>query len=220
LPDPPLVEELEKLLYSSPVFVKGEGVIREKIVVPAASRLPGRVLSPGERRVNQDIQAKDVRLVGPEGEMIGVVSRLEALEKAQAVGLDLVEISPNAVPPVCKILNYGKFLYENQKRRSEAKKKQHVTEIKEVKLTPVIGEHDLQVKLASIRKFLEADNKVKLSLRFRGREMMHQEMGLNLLDRVRESLSPLAKVDQVPQLEGRSLSMILSSAHLKDKPSV
>jgi translation initiation factor IF-3 len=130
-------------------------------------------------------------------------------------GLDLVEISPTAVPPVCKILDYGKFRYEAQKRKAEARKKQHIIETKEVKLTPTIGEHDFNVKLTSIRKFLEADNKVKVSLRFRGREMMHQELGLNLLNRLKEALGPLAKVDQTPQLEGRSLLMVLSSAKSK-----
>jgi translation initiation factor IF-3 len=147
--------------------------------------------------------------------VLGVVSRREALDQASAAGLDLVEISPTATPPVCKILDYGKFRYAIQKRRAEAKKKQHVVDVKEVKLTPTIGNHDFYVKLASIRKFLEAENKVKISLRFRGREMMHQELGLNLLNRLKEELGSLAKIDQAPQLEGRSLLMILSSSKSK-----
>jgi translation initiation factor IF-3 len=189
-------------------------VEKERVIVTVNKGLKVSLV-PGEYRVNQAILARDVRLVGPEGEMLGIVNRWKALEKAGAAGLDLVEISPNAEPPVCKILDYGKFRYENQKRRAEAKKKQHVVEVKEVKLTPTIGEHDFKVKLTSMRKFLEADNKVKISLRFRGREMAHQELGASLLNRVKDELGSLAKVDQTPQLEGRSMLMIVSSAKLK-----
>jgi translation initiation factor IF-3 len=192
-------------------------VAKERIVVATPNRFLNKVASSGEHRINQSILARDVRLVGEDGEMIGVVNRWEALEKAKEAGLDLVEISPNAVPPVCKILDYGKFRYENQKRRSEARKKQHVVATKEVKFTPTIGEHDFQVKLSSVRKFLEADSKVKIFLRFRGREMMHQNLGVNLLNRIKEELGELAKVDQSPQLEGRSLLMVLSAARSKER---
>ncbi|MDR2417204.1 MAG: translation initiation factor IF-3 [Holosporales bacterium] len=188
---------------------------REKTITVALDKPSKRSAAAGECRVNLAITARDVRLVGKDGTMLGIVSRREALDQANIAGLDLVEISPTAVPPVCKILDYGKFRYEMQKRRAEAKKKQHIVDVKEVKLTPTIGEHDFRVKLASVYKFLEAENKVKVSLRFRGREMMHQELGLNLLNRLKEELGSLAKVDQAPQLEGRSLLMILSSAKSK-----
>jgi translation initiation factor IF-3 len=191
-------------------------VEREKTIAVAISKPSRKLAASGEYRVNSAITARDVRLVGEDGAMLGVVSCREALEQACAAGLDLVEISPTAVPPVCKILDYGKFRYEMQKRRAEAKRKQHVVDVKEVKLTPTIGEHDFRVKLANVHKFLEAENKVKVSLRFRGREMMHQELGINLMNRLKEGLGSLAKVDQAPQLEGRSLLMVLSSAKSKE----
>jgi len=149
--------------------------------------------------------------------MVGVVGIKEALEKAKAVGLDLVEISPQSDPPVCKILDYGRFKYEQQKKKAEAKKKQKIIEVKEIQLRPMINENDLQVKCRAIKRFLEDGDKVKISLRFRGRELDHQEIGMNLLMRVKESFEAISKVDQMPKLEGKQMLMLLSPKLEKDK---
>lgn len=151
-----------------------------------------------------------MRLVKEDGEMLGVVSTREALDMAAEVGLDLVEISPTAVPPVCKILDYGKFKYEAQKRKNEAKKKQKVIEVKEIKMRPGIDTHDYDVKLRAIKSFLEEGDKVKVTMRFRGREMMHQELGLKVLDKVRIELEELIKVESHPRLEGRQMIMTIA----------
>ncbi|MEO5374929.1 MAG: translation initiation factor IF-3 [Alphaproteobacteria bacterium] len=161
-------------------------------------------------RVNDEIDVRDVRLIDADGENIGVVSIRDAMDKAVAAGLDLVEISPNADPPVCKILDYGKFKYEVQKKKNEAKKKQKVIDVKEVKLRPNIDEHDYDVKMRNMRRFLDDGDKVKVTLRFRGREMAHQDLGMNVLDRVREELSDLAKVEQFPKMEGRQMIMVMA----------
>ena len=142
--------------------------------------------------------------------MVGVVSRNEALTMALDAGLDLVEVSPNADPPVCKILDYGKFKYEEQKKKNEAKKKQKVIEVKEIKLRPGIDDHDYQVKMRAMLKFFEEGDKVKVTMRFRGREMAHQELGMDVLNRVRDDLEEIAKVEQVPRMEGRQMTMVLS----------
>ncbi|QEX20322.1 translation initiation factor IF-3 [Hypericibacter adhaerens] len=142
--------------------------------------------------------------------MVGVVSIREALLMAEDAGLDLVEISPNASPPVCKILDFGKFKYELQKKENEARKKQKVIEVKEIKLRPGIDEHDYQVKMRSVHRFLEEGDKVKVTMRFRGREMVHQELGMKVLDRVRAELDALAKVEQMPRLEGRQMIMVMA----------
>ncbi len=162
--------------------------------------------------MNREINARSVRLVGADGEMIGVVGIREALIAAEEAGLDLVEISPNADPPVCKILDYGKFRYEAQKKAAEARRNQKVVELKEIKLRPTTDEHDLQVKLKSSRGFLEEGHKIKFTIKFRGREMDHQELGLKMLMRVKDELAPLSKVEQMPKLEGRQMMMILGSA--------
>ncbi len=142
--------------------------------------------------------------------MIGVVSLREGLEMAAEAGLDLVEVSPNAEPPVCKILDYGKFKYENQKKKNEARKKQKVIEVKEVKLRPNIDENDYQVKLRAMHRFLGEGDKVKVTLRFRGREMAHQDLGMKVLERVRAELDEIAKVEQMPKLEGRQMIMVIA----------
>ncbi len=142
--------------------------------------------------------------------MLGVVSTREALNMAAEAGLDLVEISPTAVPPVCKILDYGKFKYEAQKRKNEAKKKQKVIEVKEIKMRPGIEEHDYDVKMRAIKSFLEEGDKVKVTMRFRGREMMHQELGMKVLDKVRTELDELIKVESHPKLEGRQMIMTIA----------
>ena len=145
-----------------------------------------------------------------DGEMAGVVSKEEAVKRAFEAGLDLVAISPNADPPVCKILDYGKYKYEAQKKKTEAKKKQNVIIVKEIKIRPGIETHDYQVKLRAMDKFIGEGDKVKVTLRFRGREMAHQELGGKVLDRIREDMDGVAKIEQFPKIEGRQMTMILS----------
>ena len=142
--------------------------------------------------------------------MIGVISTRDAIARAYAVGLDLFEISPNAEPPVAKILDYGKFKYEQQKKRNEARKKQKVVEIKEVKVRPNIDENDYQVKLRAMKSFIGEGDKVKVTLRFRGREMAHQELGVKVLDKVKADLDEIAKVESQPKMEGRQMIMVIS----------
>lgn len=142
--------------------------------------------------------------------MLGVMSVDEAMSHADEFGLDLVEVSPNADPPVCKILDYGKFKYEAQKKKNEAKKKQKVIEVKEIKMRPNIDEHDYQTKMRNVNRFLGDGDKVKLTMRFRGREMAHQEIGLNVLKRIQEELAEIAKVEAHPKLEGRQMIMVVA----------
>ncbi len=142
--------------------------------------------------------------------MVGVVPKAEGLAMALEVGLDLVEVSPNAAPPVCKILDYGKFKYEAQKKANEARKKQKIIETKEIKMRPGIDEHDYQVKMRAINKFIGNGDKVKMTIRFRGREMAHQDLGMKVLDRVRAELDEVTKVEQYPKSEGRMMTMVLS----------
>lgn len=151
-----------------------------------------------------------MRLIDQEGEMLGVFGTKQAVEKALEAGLDLVEISPNAEPPVCKILDYGKYKYEQQKKASEAKKKQVTVNVKEIKLRPAIGDHDYQVKLKAARKFIEQGDKLKVSLRFRGREMAHMQLGMEVVQRMKEDLADIAKVDQEAKTEGRQIMMMMS----------
>lgn len=166
--------------------------------------------SRGGPRVNSAITAAAIRLIDERGANVGVVPREKALVMADEAGLDLVEISPQADPPVCKILDYGKFKYEAQKKRAVARKKQKVTEVKEIKLRPNINSHDYEVKMRSMVKFLGEGDKVKVTLRFRGREMTHTELGMKVLDRVRDDLEELAKVEQRPKMEGRQMTMVIS----------
>ncbi len=161
-------------------------------------------------RVNEEIRVPQVQLIDQDGANRGALPTREALAIAQEAGLDLVEVAPNASPPVCKILDYGKFKYESQKKAAEARKKQRTIEVKEIKMRPMIDDHDYDVKMRSIRRFFEEGDKVKVTLRFRGREMAHQDLGLKLLDRVRSELSELSKVEQEPKLEGRQMVMVLA----------
>ncbi len=161
-------------------------------------------------RANDEIDQPEVRLIDQDGENHGVVSTQQAITMAQQVGLDLVEISPNASPPVCKILDYGKFKYQAQKKANEARKKQKTIEVKEIKMRPNIDTHDYDVKMRSIKRFFEEGDKVKVTLRFRGREMAHQELGMQLLSRVREEVGEIAKVEQAPKLEGRQMIMVMA----------
>jgi translation initiation factor IF-3 len=142
--------------------------------------------------------------------MVGVVGRNEAIQMAMEAGLDLVEIAPNADPPVCKILDFGKYKYEAQKKKNEARKKQKVIEVKEIKLRPSIDDHDYDVKMRSMAKFIDEGDKVKVTMRFRGRELAHQELGMNVLIRVRDDLEEIAKVEQMPRMEGRQMTMVIS----------
>ena len=161
-------------------------------------------------RVNEDIRVPQVRLIDQHGEMIGVMTARDALYRAYDVGLDLVEISPNAVPPVCKILDYGKYKYEQQKKANEARKKQKIVELKEIKVRPNIDDHDYEVKMKAMKTFIAEGDKVKVTLRFRGREMAHQDLGLKVLDRVRTELAEITKVEQFPRLENRQMIMVLA----------
>ncbi len=156
------------------------------------------------------IRAPQIRLIDHNGDNAGVVRPEEALEMAAEVGLDLVEISPNATPPVCKIMDFGKFKYEQQKKAAEAKKKQKVTEIKEVKFRPNIDTHDYDVKMKSVSKFLGEGDKVKVTLRFRGREMAHQELGRDLLQRVAGDIEDMGKIESMPKMEGRQMTMVIA----------
>ena len=161
-------------------------------------------------RVNEDIRVPQVRLIDQDGEMLGVMTAREAIQRAYSVGLDLLEISPNADPPVCKILDFGKFKYEQQKKKNEAKKRQKVIEIKEIKVRPNIDENDYQVKLRAMKSFIEEGDKVKVTLRFRGREMAHQDIGVKVLERIRADMEYGTKVEQMPRMENRQMVMVLS----------
>jgi translation initiation factor IF-3 len=161
-------------------------------------------------RINTQITVPTVRLVKEDGTMVGITPLREALAMAADAGLDLVEISPNAAPPVCKILDFGKYKYEIQKKQNEARKKQKVIDVKEIKLRPGIDEHDYEVKMRAVTRFLEEGDKVKVTMRFRGREMVHQELGAQVLERVRTQFDAAAKVEQMPRLEGRQMVMVLA----------
>nr|WP_299134763.1 translation initiation factor IF-3 [uncultured Amaricoccus sp.] len=161
-------------------------------------------------RVNDRVRAPEIRLIGAEGENIGLITPEKAMLLAEQAGLDLVEISPNAEPPVCKIMDFGKYKYETQKKESEARKKQHVIEIKEIKFRPNTDTHDYEVKMRSVYKFLEGGDKVKVTLRFRGREMAHLELGRKLLERVAEDVTQFGKIEAIPRLEGRQMVMMIN----------
>src|SRR3954464_6606474 len=162
-------------------------------------------------RANRDIRGvRDVQLIDQDGQNRGVVPFFDALKIAEDAGLDLVEIAPNSAPPVCKILDYGRFRFNEQKKQAEARKKQKTVEVKEIKLRPGIDDHDYDVKMRAMKTFFEEGNKVKVTLRFRGREMAHQDIGLRVLDRVRADTLDLAKVESEPNLEGRQVTMVLA----------
>lgn len=161
-------------------------------------------------RINREIRARDVQLIDQEGRNQGVTAVVDALKLAEEAGLDLVEIVPNANPPVCKILDYGKFRFLEQKKAAEARKKQKIVEIKEIKLRPGIDDHDYETKMKAVRRFFEEGDKVKVTLRFRGREMAHQDIGFRLLERVRNETAAIAKVEAAPSMEGRQMIMVLA----------
>ncbi|PQM58314.1 MAG: translation initiation factor IF-3 [Rhodobacteraceae bacterium] len=170
---------------------------------------PQQTRSAGPR-VNEQVVCREIRLIGAEGENVGLIAPENALNMATEVGLDLVEISPNAEPPVCKIMDFGKYKYEQQKKESEARKKQKTIEVKEIKFRPNTDTHDYDVKMRSVTKFLDNGDKVKITMRFRGREMAHQELGRQLLERVSEDTKEIGKIDSIPKLEGRQIVMLIN----------
>jgi translation initiation factor IF-3 len=163
-------------------------------------------------RINSQVRAPEVRLLSPEGDMLGLMSSKDAYFKAQNMGLDLVEISPKSSPPVCKIMDYGKYRYEQQKKRQQAKKNQKTVTVKEVKVRPSIEDHDFNVKLTQIKKFLGEGHKVRVSLRFRGREMSHKHLAQAVFDRILGEVEDISKTELAPKLEGRQMIMILTAA--------
>ncbi|MBA3032433.1 MAG: translation initiation factor IF-3 [Gammaproteobacteria bacterium] len=169
-----------------------------------------------KQRVNAEITAPEIRLVGVDSEQLGICSVREALLKAEEIGVDLVEIAPMADPPVCRLMDIGKFKYQEAKRAAEAKKKQKIVEVKEIKFRPGTDENDYQIKMRNIVKFLGEGDKAKITLRFRGREMAHQEIGMRVLERIKADLEQVALVEQFPKMEGRQLVMVLAPS--KKKP--
>ena len=170
-------------------------------------------MAPPEKagpRANEDIRVPQVRLIGADGSLIGVVTIQAALSAAEDSRLDLVEISPNADPPVCKLLDYGKFKYEAQKKANEARKRQKTIDVKEIKMRPNIDDHDYEVKMRAMTKFIGEGDKVKFTIRFRGRELAHPEIGRKLLDRIREEAEELAKIESMAKMEGRQMIMVMA----------
>jgi translation initiation factor IF-3 len=172
-------------------------------------RAPAPVQKDGPR-INDEIRNREIQLIDVDGTNKGTVDIQTALKMAQEAGLDLVEISPNNNPPVCKILDHGKYKFQAQKKAAEARKRQKVVEIKEIKLRPMIDDHDYDVKMKAMQRFFEEGDKVKVTLRFRGREMAHQELGTQLLNRVKDDVAEIAKVEQDPRFEGRQVVMVLA----------
>jgi translation initiation factor IF-3 len=167
------------------------------------------------QRINEEITAPEIRLIGVEGEALGIMSVRQALYLAEEVGIDLVEIAPLAQPPVCRIMDYGKFKYQEQKRQHEQKLKQKQIQVKEVKLRPGTDENDYQIKLRNMIRFLQDGDKVKATLRFRGREMAHQDIGMRQIERIKVDLQDYASVEQMPKMEGRQMVMILAPLRKK-----
>jgi translation initiation factor IF-3 len=189
--------------------VRNVATTEEKVAI----RRPMRVALPVQKdgpRINEEITAREVQLIDHQGHNRGVVPIQQALETATGANLDLVEIAPNSTPPVVKVMDFGKYKYQEHKKAAEARKKQKTVEIKEIKFRPMIDDHDYDVKMRSMQRFFEEGDKVKVTLRFRGREMAHQELGTKLLDRVRDDLNKLAKVEQEPKFEGRQMVMVLA----------
>ncbi len=171
---------------------------------------PAIALPPKKNRVNREITAPEVRLIGAEGNQIGVVSTREALAMAEEEGLDLVEIAPNSDPPVCRLMDFGRFLFDQKKKKSEAKKRQKQVQVKEIKFRPGTDEGDYQVKLRNLTRFLNDGDKAKVTMRFRGREHAHRDLGLELLKRIEADLAEISVVEQQPLMEGRQMVMVLS----------
>jgi translation initiation factor IF-3 len=200
------------------VFSSGMSIGREVFLLAsplaASARDGGRegeeAISSKDQRINEEIRAPEVRLIDKDGSQIGVVSIAEALQFARTRDTDLVEVAPNATPPVCRLMDYGKFLYERSKREREARRSQKQTEVKEIRLRPKTGEHDIAYKIRDARRFLQRGAKVKVRIRFRGREITHPEVARELLDRIADDLSDVAIVEKAGEMEGRTMLMILS----------
>lgn len=173
-------------------------------------------ISKLDHQLNEDIRDKEIRVIGPTGEQLGIMSSRDALAKAYDLGLDLVKISPNATPPVCKVMDYGKFRFEQAKKEKEAKKNQRIVEVKEIRFSPKIDVHDFEVKARNATKFLTGGDKVKVTVRFRGREMAHTQIGMDLLKKFAETCKEVGNVEKEPKLEGRQMIMFL--APVKKKP--
>jgi len=165
----------------------------------------GSVIKKDDIRLNEDIRAREVRLIDPDGKQVGIVQIAKALEMAESFNLDLVEIAPNASPPVCRVMNYGKFKYQQSKKEKESKKKQHVIHVKEIRLRPTIDEHDIDFKMRQARKFIESGNHLRIRILFRGRQITHPELGHAILQRVQQELEDIAKMEANPIKEGRSI---------------
>lgn len=191
-------------------------IVRRAPIPPPFTRERNRPEPPRKQntdgtRINADIIAREIRVIGEDGEQLGVMAPREALVLADEAGLDLVEISPTAVPPVCKILDYGKYRYEQQKKEAEARKKQKTIDIKEIKLRPAIGDHDFEIKMRNAREFLADGDKVKITMRFRGREQQHQHLAYAVLNKVKEQLGDVMKIEQEPKFEGRQITMVMAA---------
>ena len=186
------------------------GCSKERVIVPR--RFQGNAPPPAKDgpRINDEITSKTILLIGDDGHKYGAIGIEEGLALAEEKGFDLVEVSPDTKPPVVKLMDYGKYKYEQQKKAAEARKKQKVIEIKEIKMRPTIDDHDYDVKMRSIQRFFEEGDKVKVTLRFRGREMAHQDLGYKLLDRVKGDTAKIAKIEQEPRFEGRQVVMVLA----------
>ena len=196
--------------WAAVLVVRRSEQLNKEITTIARRFYPNTPPTQSGPRINERIESDSVRLVDETGENVGVVSIEVALDRAEEAGLDLVEIAPEAKPPVCKILDYGKFKYEAQKKANEARKKQKVVDVKEIKMRPNIDHHDYDVKMRAMNKFLDEGDKVKVTLRFRGREMAHQNLGLKVLERVRDDLEAVSKVEQFPKMEGRQMTMVIA----------
>ena len=197
------------LIFSGPAAAGPSQQHEESVAI----RRPIRPAQPAPKdgpRINEEIRVREVQLIDQNGQNHGRVEIESALEKAQEAGLDLVEIAPNAEPPVCKLLDYGKYKYQEQKKAAEARKKQKVVEVKEIKFRPMIDDHDYDVKMRAMQRFFEEGDKVKITLRYRGREMAHQEIGTKLLDKVKADVAEFAKVEQDAKFEGRQVVMVLA----------
>ena len=196
-------------MYPFPAYRKAVAITEENAAIRRPQRAQQAPAKDGPR-VNEEIRVREVQLIDDKGVNHGSIPIDRALAIAAEAGMDLVEIAPNSEPPVTKIMDYGRFKFQAQKKASEARKKQKTVEIKEIKMRPNIDIHDYDVKMEAVRRFFEEGDKVKVTLRFRGREMAHQELGMKLLDRVKEETLPIAKVEAEPRLEGRQMTMVLA----------
>ncbi len=188
----------------------GHGCSKERVIVPRRFQQSPSPQAKDGPRINEEITARTILLIGDDGHKYGEIGTDEGRAIAEEKGFDLVEVSPEAQPPVVKLMDYGKYKYEQQKKAAEARKKQKVIEIKEIKMRPTIDDHDYDVKMRAVRRFFDEGDKVKVTLRFRGREMAHQHLGMELLNRIQREVDPIAKIEQYPKMEGRQMMMVLA----------